>query len=244
MTELLGIWLGWQLVLGVACDSVTVAPGAAEASVPAMYRQEAARFVVVRRPIRVTPRYVVWDVRFPSPVVTADPENNTVPAEYFAPLGPGRKPAVVVLHILGADFALSRYVAARLADQGVGSLFIKLPYYGERRPNRPAARKFLTTDITGSTLAMRQGVLDVRRGLAWLATRPEVDPDRLGVCGISLGGIISALAASVAPEISQAASFWLAGIWMRSSGTCPSPRPAAIARCGSSPAAPALTSPS
>ena len=35
--------------------------------------------------------------------------------------------------------------------------------------------------------SMRQGICDVRRALEWLATRPNIDPDRLGVTGISLG---------------------------------------------------------
>ena len=116
---------------------------------------------------------------------------------------------MVVLHILGADFALSRYYAARLADRGVAALFLKLPYYGERRPTA-GNQRFLSTDIGRSTLSMRQGVCDVRRAAAWLATRPEVDPAKLGVTGISLGGITSALAAAIDPAINRGV-FLLAG---------------------------------
>ena len=142
-------------------------------------------------------------------MTTPDVENNTVHAEYFRPNGPGKRPAVVVLHILGADFALSRYLCARLADKGVAALFVKLPYYGERRP--PGGQKrFLSTDIDRSIVSMRQGVLDVRRAACWLAARPEVDATRVGVTGISLGGIVSALAAAVDPNINTAA-FLLAG---------------------------------
>ncbi len=50
-----------------------------------------------------------------------------------------------MLHILGADFALSRYLAARLADRGVAAMFVKLPYYGERRP--AGDKRFLSPDI-------------------------------------------------------------------------------------------------
>ncbi len=51
------------------------------------------------------------------------------------------------------------------------------------------------------------GVLDVRTGRGGMgsASRPEVDATRLGVTGISLGGIVSALAASVDPNIREAA---------------------------------------
>jgi cephalosporin-C deacetylase-like acetyl esterase len=71
---------------------------------------------------------------------------------------------------------------------------------------------------------MRQGVCDVRRAAAWLANRPEVDPAKIGVTGISLGGIVAALAAEVDPAIGRGA-FLLAGgdlarvLWQMPEGT-------------------------
>lgn len=189
----------------------------AEARVPERFRLETATFPFEMETRLETPDYTVRAVRFPSPIATADVENNTIHAEYFAPKGqgdiPGKRPAVIVLHILGADFALSRYMAVRLAERGVLALFVKLPYYGERRPidkNTGAAKTFLSSDIARSVLAMRQGICDVRRAAAWLASRPEVDPDKLGVTGISLGGIVSSIAAAVDPSLNCAA-FLLAG---------------------------------
>jgi dienelactone hydrolase len=192
---------------------VTFRPGPAEATVPERFRLEPSVFPFELEPALTTARYDVFRLRFPSPVTTADPENNMVHAEYFRPSGGGeRRPAVVVLHILGADFALSRYMAARLADRGVAALFVKLPYYGERRPasGAPDARKFVSTDIDRMVIAWRQGICDVRRAAAWLASRPEVDPDRIGVAGISLGGIVASIAVAVDPSIREGA-FLLAG---------------------------------
>ena len=132
----------------------------------------------------------------------------------FAPIGFGpRRPAVVVLHILGSDFPLSRYMAARLADRGVAALFVKLPYYGERRPpdrKGQSTKRFLSGDIERSMLAMRQGVCDVRRAVSWLNSRPDVDGTRLAVAGISLGGIVASVSAAVDPAI-QHGAFLLAG---------------------------------
>ena len=93
-------------------------PTAAEASVPERFRLPASTFEYTMNRRLESPDYSVWTVRFPSPIVTADVENNTVHAEYFRPnrVGAGKGPAVVVLHILGADFALSRYMAVRLAE--------------------------------------------------------------------------------------------------------------------------------
>jgi dienelactone hydrolase len=181
--------------------------------VPERFRLEAATFSYELELVLTTPRYRVSKLRFSSPVETPDAENNVVHAEYFAPVGFGpQRPAVIVLHILGADFPLSRYMAARLADRGVAALFVKLPYYGERRPagQGPRAKRFLSADIERSVSAMRQGVCDVRRAAVWLATRPDVDPRRIGASGISLGGIVSALATAVDPTIRQGV-FLLAG---------------------------------
>ncbi len=146
----------------------------------------------------------VFRVTFPSPIVTDVPENNRVHAEYFQPAGNGMHPACVVLHILGGDFLLSRTIANHLAQNGVAALFVKMPYYGERRsPSSP--RRMITRDPAESVAGMTQGVLDIRRAAAWLASRPEVDARRLGISGISLGGIMSALAGAVEPQFSNVA---------------------------------------
>ncbi len=182
-------------------------PTVDEPGVPARFRLEASAFSFEMETRLKTPGYQVSTVRFPSPIVSPDVENNTVHAEYFRPAGADRehrRPAVIVLHILGADFALSRYIAVRLADRGVAALFVKLPYYGERRP-KGADRHFLSTDMERSMLSMRQGVCDVRRAAAWLASRPEIDPEKLGVTGVSLGGIVSSLAAAIDPTLNRAA---------------------------------------
>ncbi len=193
----------------VTTGEVRFRPSPREAEVPALFRMAESTFSYERQELRSTPGYSVSAIRFPSPVETEDKENNTVHAEYFRPHKPGKRPGVVVLHILGADFALSRYMAARLADRGVAALFVKLPYYGERRP--PGAQKrFLSTDVERSMGSMRQGILDVRRAASWLADQPEIDATRLGVTGISLGGIVAALAAANDPMLNQAA-FLLAG---------------------------------
>jgi len=194
---------------GVESGETNFRPSPAEAAVPELFRLPGASFRYELEPVRDTPGYTVSKLRFPSPIETPDAANNTVHGEYFRPKGGGRRPAVVVLHILGADFALSRYFAARLADRGVAALFLKLPYYGERKPDG-GTQRFLSTDVGRSTLSMRQGICDVRRGATWLAGRPEVDPDKLGVTGISLGGITSALATAVDPALNRGV-FLLAG---------------------------------
>ncbi len=192
------------LVLLTESGRVDPVSGPNEADVPAIFRIGADGFAYDLLPIRDLRKCRVARLRFRSPLPSGDLVNDRVHADYFQPTSPGRRPAVVVLHILGADFALSRYLSLRLADRGVASLFVRLPYYGERR-EAGSDRRFLSGDLDRSMLAMRQGICDVRRALDWLAARPELDPERLGVAGISLGGIVSAVVAGVDPKVDRAA---------------------------------------
>jgi dienelactone hydrolase len=212
-----GPWLllFWYGVIGSGIaqrGEVVFRPAALESMVPEPFRLEAQTFGYELQTVLQTPRYNVSLLRFPSPITSPDVENNVVHAEFFEPVGfGGKRPAVVVLHILGSDFPLSRYMAARLADRGVAALFLMLPYYGERRPREAGgARRFLSADIDRTTTSMRQGVCDVRRAIAWLKSRGDFDGSRLGVTGISLGGIVAALAVAVDPA-AQEGVFLLAG---------------------------------
>ncbi len=145
----------------------------------------------------------LWERTFPSPVKTASEINNTVHCEYYRPKGlaEGKKaPGVVVLHILGGDFQLSRLFCNNLAQRGVAALFLKMPYYGPRR-DPASSRRMISPKPEETVEGMTQAVLDIRRGAAWLAAREEVNPDELGIFGISLGGITGALAATAEPRL-------------------------------------------
>ncbi|HVK17076.1 MAG TPA: dienelactone hydrolase family protein [Fimbriiglobus sp.] len=146
----------------------------------------------------------VYTVRFPSPVESPHAANNTVHAEYFRPKGAaGKVPAVVVLDILQGNALVSRGAAMWLAQNGIAALAITMPYYGPRRPTE-GRHRMLTTDVEASVANVRQTVLDGRRAVAWLAARPEVDADRIGVVGTSLGSFMGGLLAAAEPRVRSA----------------------------------------
>jgi pimeloyl-ACP methyl ester carboxylesterase len=175
------------------------------AAVPEMFRLEAHDFPYTLTPVPDVSRSTeVAEVTFPSPVVTPHECNNTVHCEYFRARGKegefaGRRPAVVVLHILGGDFPLARLFARYLASTGTHALFVKMPYYGPRRPS-DVRKRMIEVDPRESVVGMRQAILDIRRAAALLASREEVDPEQIGIFGISLGGITAALAAEQEPR--------------------------------------------
>jgi dienelactone hydrolase len=181
--------------------TVHFVPAAGESSIAERFRLAQHDFAwQARRMETVTQTLEVWDVTFPSPVKTAEEANNTVHCEYYRSRAGGRRPGVIVLHILGGDFPLARLFANTLAQHGTSALFLKMPYYGPRRdPESP--RRMVSADPRQTSEGMTQAVLDIRAAAAWLAGRPEIDPEQLGIFGISLGGITGALAATAEPRL-------------------------------------------
>jgi pimeloyl-ACP methyl ester carboxylesterase len=174
-----------------------------EADIPEYYRVGGDSFHWTRERFGGGNGLERFNVRFPSPLVTSTPENNTVYAELFRPKGTGRVPCVIVLHIAGGDFPLARFMASTLAHRGVAGLFIKLPYYGERRPAGGRVR-LLSADLERGLNGMKQAVLDLRRACDWIASQPDLDAERCGVMGVSLGAIVGGLASAVEPRLTHA----------------------------------------
>lgn len=152
------------------------------------------------------PRFHVYHLTYPSPVVTLVPQNNTVPADYYLPKGikPGdpRRPAVICLHILDGNEPLTDLMCSVLADRGIPAISFKLPYYGSR--GLAKGPEAIVDDPKRFVGAIAQAGEDIRRTIDLLASRGEVDPERIGITGVSLGGIIAATAAGAEPRIHRA----------------------------------------
>ncbi|HEV3203170.1 MAG TPA: alpha/beta hydrolase family protein, partial [Gemmataceae bacterium] len=175
-------------------------------NIPERYRLEEHSF-----PYEMSLKYVlpvsgieVFRVQFPSPVTSPHLANNTVHAEYYRPSGNGPFPCIIVLDITGGDQTLSRFISTVLSRQGIGCLFVQMAYYGQRRP--PGSRlRLLSPDVAHTMAAVRQTVLDIRRASAWMESRKEINPKRLGILGTSLGSLMGTLAAEMEPRLERVA---------------------------------------
>lgn len=143
--------------------------------------------------------WILYRLEFPSPVVTDLPQNNTVPADFYVPVGwregePGR-PAIICLPILNGDEDLTAMMCTVLAARGMVAVTFKLPYYGVRGPAE--GRRALSANPRVFLSALDQAGQEIRRLVDLLQARPEVNPGRVGIAGISLGGIMSATVAGM-----------------------------------------------
>lgn len=147
---------------------------------------------------RQNEKYTQYWLSFPSAVKTDVPENNTVWCRFWQPKdGAKRRPAAVLLHWLGGNFDTLELVGLRMAEQGIATIMLYMPGYGPRRPKDSPKEKLQNKDMDAMIAGLRQAVLDVRRAGDWLAQRPDVEPARVGLVGISLGAVVGSLAAGV-----------------------------------------------
>ena len=98
----------------------------------------------------------------------------------------GRRSGFLVLHGFGSnkDSGVSLTVARLLADFGYAALRFDMRGCGESEGPR------------GRVICLEQ-VEDTRHALSFLATRPEVDPERIGVIGNSFGAAVAVYAAGI-----------------------------------------------
>lgn len=119
------------------------------------------------------------------------------------------RPWIVCVHGFGTGSTfmdLVSFRAARLHDRlGVNVASIVLPVHGARRPSRVSGEEFLGFELMNSVHGLTQSLWDVRRLLSWVRRQ---DPDGVGLFGVSLGGLITALVAGFESELDLA----LAGV--------------------------------
>ena len=97
-----------------------------------------------------------------------------------------------------------------LADRGFMAIAIDGRYHGEREGEGGSLSTAYASVILkayrtrGERPFFYDTVLDVMRLIDYLETRPDVDPTRIGLGGLSKGGIETYLAAAVDPRVAAA----------------------------------------
>jgi len=138
--------------------------------------------------------YTARDVRVPNPA------GHRLAGTLTLPTGSrGRVPAVITITGSGAqdrDEAIPgvagyrpfRQVADTLGRRGIAVL-------------RMDDRGFGASEGNGATATTRDFATDIAAAVAYLRTRPEIDPDRIALVGHSEGGIIAPIVAADDPRI-------------------------------------------
>jgi dienelactone hydrolase len=116
---------------------------------------------------------------------------HTAQVIHYRPASPEPAPAVVFSPILGRRAALNDWIATALARRGVHVALV-LP-----------SLALLDAEAPPDALeaAFRTALVDRRRAVDWLLERDDVDPERLGALGISLGGVLTTALLACEPRV-------------------------------------------
>ena len=136
------------------------------------------------------------NVVLPSDISSGYANNDKIPVTFYpAQNASGRKaPAAILLHLLGGGIEISTRFAKYLQARGVNAAVMQLPYHYNRAIGRAPAQIYVSDDTKVAAQAFDQAASDVSTLATWLQAQPEVDPNKLGVAGVSLGAIITHLA--------------------------------------------------
>lgn len=137
-----------------------------------------------------------YEITFPTPRPTSWQEGNTVYGDFFVPQTMKRVPLVILVHGFGDESVAPCLTMARLlVRQEIATFVFYLPIHSRRLPEAmkgsfsPTSQEWLET--------YQSSVTEIRRLVDWASDRKEIDPKRIGVAGISLGGMISSIAMAV-----------------------------------------------
>lgn len=128
----------------------------------------------------------------------ASPKGGRVPAMLTIPDGPVPFAGVLLLHGAPGTFLSTGPEAEELAKLGAVSLAINAPFARDGRPE--ASQQVLHFDERDRDNQI-QLIVDLRRGVDLLLSRPDVDKNRLAFSGRSYGGAQGGLLAGVETRI-------------------------------------------
>jgi len=149
-----------------------------------------------------------WEARMPSAIVTPFESNNVISVYGFEPERPSKAAAIVLPIANGKNLMLEKAVALYLANQGIVGVVMPMPYQFERGKDTRSANALQMADTKKGLGLFFQGseqaVSDVRRVRQWLVSQRGIDPDKVGLVGISLGSIIASVTYSMDNRFSAA----------------------------------------
>ena len=109
-----------------------------------------------------------------------------------------RVPTVILLPPTEGDYKLLL---------GFGKFFVERGYVTLIIPRRGSFFNPERADIEYDRKLIKQTIIDIRRSIDWLQSQDYVDPDKIGILGVSLGAMLSTLATAADHRIKAAAFF-------------------------------------
>src|SRR5207244_628311 len=112
-----------------------------------------------------------------------------VPAVLYRPAPDGGRPPVILVgHGAGSskDDPIMRKLFQHWAEEGIACVAIDAPFHGERAERMVDPTGILMRPFSGLHFGV-QAAVDAMRAIDWIESRPDLDAERLGYAGFSMG---------------------------------------------------------
>jgi hypothetical protein len=133
--------------------------------------------------------YTLQQITFPSNHNSLQLQHEIM-IDYYAIDTVEKSPIILVLPILGGNNNVASIFAGYFAEHGFATAIV-------HRQNSYKKIGYLKN----TNQIMRQIIFDHKQAIDWIESRPELDASRIGVFGVSMGGIKSALISALDPRI-------------------------------------------
>jgi len=125
--------------------------------------------------------------------IAGDDGGRQLALDWHRPAGTGPHAVIVLLPVSGGHYEIEGLFARYFAEHGFAALVV--------RRDESYSDDGL---IQAVDPILQRSVLDGRRVVDWIGTRPEFASGRIGLFGISLGGIEASVLAALEPRIGAA----------------------------------------
>ena len=178
-----------------SCNPRPAQPVAADSAALVAYHRPAP-LTCTESNLESNGRFIMHRITMPA---AASRTNRVLELDFYRPTGTNRTPVIIVLPIIGGGYPLEKLFCAYFARQGMGAVLVR----------RDGLKRTLD-DLEEINDTLQQAAIDSRQAMDWIETRPELDASRIGIFGISMGGIRAAFLAPLDSRI-RAAVIGLAG---------------------------------
>lgn len=137
---------------------------------------------------------------------------EVVPATLCMPKNAEKAPVILFLHGLGGDRSNGATMPAPfMCPMGFAVLCIDAQYHGERKVE---GKEIFSADLDTMVEGFRQSIIDNRRALDYVASREDLDSDRVVLIGASMGAMMGSIVAAVDERVRAAFLIVGGGDWL------------------------------
>lgn len=137
-------------------------------------------------------------------------DGTTVPALLYLPHVQQPQLLVLFLHGLGGSKDDAKLIANMLCPNGTAVLAIDARRHGDRK--QPDDR-LISPEVNRFRQNVINTIIDNRRALDYVATRADINPEKVVLVGVSMGGIFASILTAVESRIDAAALLVAGGRW-------------------------------